>query len=98
MNFNKFPKNDKEAELLGGFLENENIICRTFICDTSIEKTLEEINNYFNYFEIMNVSLKDLDEELFYENENGTVSISKHGYLEELVVFITLNQNIADAI
>ena len=79
-----FPNNNEEAQKYGGFMLYEKLFCKTFDFLGSPEKTLEIINKFLvnNGYEKVN----KIDEEFSFENEY--LSISKHGYLEELVLFI----------
>ncbi|ALJ05187.1 hypothetical protein APS56_08645 [Pseudalgibacter alginicilyticus] len=82
----KFPKNNEEAKNFGGFLVNANQFCRSFESKTSLKTTIDEVNLFLlsNGFEP--IHYESFDIELGYD-KNG-VSLSKHGYLEELVLFI----------
>jgi hypothetical protein len=85
---NKFPDADEALELKG-FLTAPFIFCRIFEVSNSIEDVMKVISEFLIQNGYKGVEAKDLDESLSYENLDETVSISPHGYMESLVLFIT---------
>ena len=81
-----FPTNENEASMFGGFMNYETCFCKIFDFKNSLEHTLIEINLFLKQNRYDTVGINDLDEEFNYENE--FLSISKHGYQEQLVLFI----------
>ena len=81
-----FPTNENEASKFGGFMNYETCFCRIFDFRKSLEKTLIEINSFLKQNGYDTVGINDLDEEFSFEND--LLSISKHGYKEQLVLFI----------
>jgi NTP pyrophosphatase (non-canonical NTP hydrolase) len=81
-----FPSTNKGAKLYGGFLHHRDCFCKIFSMKNSLSESLLEINNFLelNGYDI--VKEEDFDE--FYTLENEPVSISKHGYQDQFVLFI----------
>lgn len=84
-----FPTNNIEASKYGGFMHSEKFFCKIFDFIESPEKSLDIINDFLleNGYE----KVEKLDEELSFEN--SCFSISKHGYQEQLVLFINRDQD-----
>jgi hypothetical protein len=83
---NSFPINEDEASKFGGFMHYETCFCRIFDFENSPEKTLIVINSFLKQNGYDGVNISDLDEEFSFEND--LLSISKHGFKEQLVLFI----------
>lgn len=81
-----FPNTNKGASLYGGFLQYENCFCKLFDMTNDIEDSIKVINEFLDINGYETFTYKDLDETYHYEN--GPVSISPHGYLEQFVLFI----------
>lgn len=81
-----FPTTNKGANLYGGFLHYNDCFCKIFSMKNSLSESLLEINNFLelNGYDI--VKEEDFDE--CYSLENEPVSISKHGYQDQFVLFI----------
>lgn len=81
-----FPNNDDEAKEYGGFMRDENSFCRLFDFRNSLEETLKEVNSFLFENGYRKVVPHEFDNDFRYENEE--LSLSLHGYKEELVLFI----------
>jgi hypothetical protein len=89
-----FPKTKQEAKNFNVEFEHLNTVFKVFIPDdpstlTSLEKTIIEINDFLvkNGYEAIS-PIEFIKNDFYYESEDEIVSISKHGYLEGLVLFI----------
>jgi NTP pyrophosphatase (non-canonical NTP hydrolase) len=81
-----FPNTNKGASIYGGFLHHENCFCKLFDMTNDIEDSIKVINEFLDINGYETFTFKDLDETYHYEN--GPVSISPHGYLEQFVLFL----------
>lgn len=81
-----FPSTNKGASLYGGFLKHENCFCRVFDLKDGLTETINEINAFLETNGYTTATPEEFDETYTYINE--PVTISPHGYQEQLVLFI----------
>ena len=90
----KFPNTDNEAKLYDGFLTNINQFSKVFNFSNSLNESLIPINLFLTNNGYDKIIEKDFNENFEFENE--LVSISKHGFNEELVLFINRENSISE--
>ncbi len=83
-----FPNTPEGANIYEGFLIDETLFCKTFPCEDSIIKILIPINEFL-YKNGYSKILPDEIENEGYVYDEYPVSLSTHGYQEELVLKIT---------
>ncbi len=86
-----FPANNNEAEKYGGFMYYDTCFCKIFNFNDTFENVLKTINIFLKKNDYQEVEINKFDEEYYFEND--ILSISKHGYQEELVLFINKNKS-----
>jgi NTP pyrophosphatase (non-canonical NTP hydrolase) len=89
-----FPNTKIEANKYNGFLNHINQFCIIFNFDKDLKTTLETINKFLNTNGYESINLNQIDEVFSFENE--LLSLSKHGYNEELVLFINRENPISE--
>lgn len=90
----KFPNSDIEAQSFGGFMLDDETFCRPFDCTTSYSETLDAVNLFLFDNGFTKISVDDFDEELGYNDPY--LSLSKHGYKDELVLFISKPESLLE--
>jgi hypothetical protein len=95
-----FPKTKQEAKNFNVDFEHINTVFKVFIPDDpstliSLEKIIIEINDFLvkNGYEAIS-PIDFIKNDFYYESEDEVVSISKHGYLESFVLFISNEENL----
>ena len=83
---NNFPNNNDEAKAFGGDMLDDLTFFKVFPFEKSLEMTLESINVFLFNNGYHKVISEEFDEEINYDDYK--FSISKHGYKEELVLFV----------
>jgi NTP pyrophosphatase (non-canonical NTP hydrolase) len=81
-----FPSTDAGANLYGGFMHDTNFFSKVFDLSTSVLKTLKEINVF-----LCSNGYEAADHEAYSADNGyveGPVSISKHGYQDQMVLII----------
>jgi len=81
-----FPTTDEGALLYKGFMDYINCFCRIFDVKDSLENSIKEINLFLEENGYEAAEIGQFDENLVYEK--GPVTISPHGYQEQLVLNI----------
>jgi len=81
-----FPNNNNEAKAYEGDMLDDSTFFKVFPFENSLEKTLESINLFLFNNGYHKVISEEFDEEMSYNDHK--FSISKHGYNEELVLFV----------
>ena len=81
-----FPTTKAGANIYGGFIYSEKFFGRTFEMEETLEKTLNTINDFLDNNGYEKILTEQLDEE--YSFREDPVSLSKHGYQEEMVLII----------
>lgn len=81
-----FPNTNEGALIYGGLLHHINCFCKTFDVKSTFLDSIKDINSFleFNGYDI--VKLEEFDDEKTYKV--GPITISPHGYQEQLVLFI----------
>lgn len=82
---NNFPRTEEEAKKYGGFLHHEGVFCKTFTA-SNFEESLNNINNFLITNRFKPVPVEFFDNLMSYTDD--VITISHHGYKEELVLFI----------
>jgi hypothetical protein len=88
-----FPKTKEEAKILDVEISDKSMIFKVFDSEDSLEgfkSSVEVVNDFLlnNAYDSINIS-KFIEDDFSYESENNLVSLSKHGYVSALVLFIT---------
>lgn len=81
-----FPRNDADATQYNGFMLDEATFCCVFDLKESYEATLKDINSFLfenGYYKLI---AEDFDENFSFEDES--LAVSRHGYQEQLVLFL----------
>lgn len=81
-----FPTTKAGASIYGGFMIDGKFFCRTFEMEETLEKTLNTINDFLDNNGYEKILTEQLNEE--YSFKEYPVSLSKHGYQEEMVLII----------
>lgn len=90
-----FPQTEKEAEKFDVVLQDKSTVFKIFKPENNstlaaIEKTVNEVNTFLEKNGFKTISVIDFVKNDFnYESEDEVVSLSKHGYLEEFVLFVS---------
>jgi hypothetical protein len=91
-----FPTNKEEAKLFGVIMYDEITVFKVFEIDESLNgkqllgEVLERINAFLTKNGYSEIPINDLEMEdgPNYQSPEGLFSLSKHGYCDDLVVFI----------
>lgn len=93
-----FPKTKEQAKTFNVELDHANCIFKIFDINdssslTSIDNTMKNVNQFLadNGYEPISV-IDFIKNDFNYESEDEIVSLSRHGYLEKFVLFIS-NEN-----
>ncbi len=88
-----FPSSKEEAKIFDVEILDKSMIFKVFDSEDSLEGfkiTVEKVNNFLltNGYELINIS-KFIEDDCSYDSADELVSLSKHGYISALVLFIT---------
>lgn len=84
-----FPKTDEEAKIFDVEIRDELAVFKIFEGKETMEATVSEANVFLakNGYDQIDIP-KFIENEYRYESEDEIVSLSPHGYIEALVLFI----------
>jgi len=84
-----FPKTAEEAKLFNVEIRDELAVFKIFEGKETMEATVSDVNVFLekNGYDQIDIS-KFIENEYNYESEDEIVSLSTHGYIEALVLFI----------
>lgn len=84
-----FPKSKEEAKVFDVEIRDELSVFKIFDTRETMEATVDDVNTFLekNGYNQINIP-KFIENEYRYESEDEIVSLSPHGYLEALVLFI----------
>jgi len=83
-----FPCTATGAALYNGYLQDETLFFKIFPAEDSLDKMLIPVNAFLVENGYESILIEQLNNEV-YTYENGPVSLSPHGYLEQFVLHIT---------
>ncbi len=84
-----FPKTAEEAKIFDVEIRDELAVFKIFEANETMEATVSDVNVFLakNGYDPINVS-KFIENEYRFESEDEIVSLSTHGYIEALVLFL----------
>lgn len=84
-----FPKTEEEAKVFDVEIRDELAVFKIFEAKETMEATVSDVNVFLekNGYEQINIS-KFIKNEYDYKSADEVVSLSPHGYIEALVLFI----------
>ncbi|WP_264520923.1 hypothetical protein [Flavobacterium sp. N1994] len=84
-----FPNTREEAKVFDVEIRDELAVFKIFETKKTMEATVAEVNSFLekNGYDQINIS-EFIENEFRYESEDEIVSLSPHGFIEALVLFI----------